>query len=189
MSTLKANNVRHTSSTVDNLALDSSGNVSVYGVGDVATALAAKAPTASPTFTGNVVWSGATLRADSNEVTTGQSTTSTSYTDLATVGPAVTVTTGTKALVIISTWMRNNTAGANVHASFAVSGATTRAASDNDDLFIKAVNNSTPALRASAAYIVEGLTAGSNTFTMKYKVSSGSADYEQRQISVIDMGS
>ena len=47
MSTLKANKVRNVSATVDNLELDSSGNVSVYGVGDVATALAAKAATSA----------------------------------------------------------------------------------------------------------------------------------------------
>ena len=47
MSTVKANKVRNVDATVDNLSLDSSGNVSVYGVGDLSTALAAKLTTPS----------------------------------------------------------------------------------------------------------------------------------------------
>ena len=68
MSTLKANKVRNVSATVDNLELDSSGNVSVYGVGDVATALAAKAPLASPALTGTPTVNGTAITALSGVV-------------------------------------------------------------------------------------------------------------------------
>jgi len=59
-------------------------------------------------------------------VATSQTTSSATYTDLATAGPAVTVTTGTKALVIVTTAFRD-TGGTNNLAwmSYAVSGATT----------------------------------------------------------------
>ena len=67
---------------------------------------------------------------DSETVATSQTTTSTSYTDLATTGPAVTVTTGARALVFYGAEMENTTSTALSAASVAVSGATTDAASD-----------------------------------------------------------
>lgn len=44
MSTVKAADFQHKDSVVANLSLNSGGGVSVYGVGDVSSALAAKAP-------------------------------------------------------------------------------------------------------------------------------------------------
>lgn len=140
--------------------------------------------TASPTFTGNLVWSGATLRASVAEVATEQTTTSASFTDLATVGPEVTVTTGTKALVTISCYSRNSGASAQ-NASFAVSGATTVAASDTVGTFGTGTTN----IWQSRTYLITGLTAGSNTFTMKYNTGGGTATFGRRHINVIDLGS
>lgn len=153
---------------------------------DLGSVLSAKAPTASPTFTGNVVWSGATLRASTAEVLTGQTTTSTTYTDLATAGPAVTVTTGTKALVILSAELYNNTASSYTMMSFAVSGASTVAASDNNRILLNASNQY---VDCSFAMVVTGLTAGSNTFTAKYKVTTGTGTFSARKIIVVDLGS
>lgn len=114
----------------------------------------------------------------------GETTTSTSYTDLTTSGPAVTVTTGTSALVIIAARMTNTTSGSECAASYEVSGATTSAASDARALAFNASSGS-PNLRASAAYLHTGLTAGSNTFTMKYRVSAGTGTFTYRNITVI----
>ena len=117
-------------------------------------------------------------------VATSQGTTSTSYTDLATVGPAVTLATGTKALVVITTSQEASIAGYNTYTGFAVSGATTIAAAD-----IRGIRLKTGA-QLSATYLVTTLTAGSNTFTLKYKAESGStANFLNREIAVIDMGS
>lgn len=115
----------------------------------------------------------------SAEVLTSQTTTSTSYTDLATAGPAVTLTTGTKALVIVQS-NQSSTAGSALMA-FAVSGASTIAASDD----YHAQNASTNALSACALISLTGLTAGSNTFTAKYRVSAGTGTYKNRRIAVI----
>ena len=149
--------------------------------------------TASPTFTGSVVWSSATLRADTATVDTQQTTTSTSYTDLATSGPAVTLTTGTKALVLITVDMLPGTAatGQDCSAAFAVSGATTRSAADAERLYVSAPTGATygPEMRATAAILVTNLTAGSNTFTLKYKVNAGTGIFRHRAITVVDMGS
>ena len=116
-----------------------------------------------------------------------QGTSSASYTDLATAGPSVTLTTGTKALVIISAQLRP-TGSSNPVIGYAISGATTAAADDNQQLSKNWGNDEY--IFASYAVIREGLTAGSNTFTLKYKnEGSGTADFRYRFISVVDMGS
>jgi hypothetical protein len=124
---------------------------------------------------------------DTATVATSQTTTSTSYTDLATAGPAVTVTTGTKALVIVSAFMQSPSS-AFAYTSFAVSGATTIAASDNYAFRgrVDGDNNQGIRINASRATVVT-LTAGSNTFTAKYKVDSGTGTFANRDIFVINL--
>jgi hypothetical protein len=117
-------------------------------------------------------------------VATSQTTTSTSFTDLATAGPAVTITTGTKALVIINVRTESSVAQRSF-TSYAVSGATTIAASDD----ISVLTSLDRGMRISIANRVSTLTAGSNTFTMKYRTESGTGYYSAREIIVIDLGS
>ena len=143
-----------------------------------------------PATTGTVAVQGEAYgRSATATVATSETTTSTSYVDLATAGPAVTVTTGTKALVIITARLNNSTSPQSAFASFAVSGATTVAADDAYQLMVQAASGGMPILRMSSSVIITGLTAGSNTFTMKYKVSANTGTYEKRNIVVIDMGS
>ena len=118
-------------------------------------------------------------------VNTLESTSSTTFTSLATAGPAVTLVTGTKALVTITATIDNGTPGSNqVYAGFAVSGATTIAANDDQALDHR-IGDSFATL--SGTYLVSGLTAGTNTFTMQYK--SGSAlvagRFQRRNIVVV----
>jgi len=116
-------------------------------------------------------------------VETSQSGNSGVYADPATAGPAVTLTTGTKALVTITASLNDNN-GNPLYASFVVSGASTVAASDANAIYAYGIN-----MRATASTLLTGLTAGSNTFTMKYRVNVGSGLVANREISVIDMGS
>ena len=119
-------------------------------------------------------------------VATSQSTTSSTMTDLTTAGPAVTLTTGTKALVIITANIFNATAANYSYMGFAVSGATTVAAGTAQALWTVGTNT----IQASAGYLVTGLTAGSNTFTNKYRTEvATTATFSNRSITVIDMGS
>ena len=126
-----------------------------------------------------------------NEVTPNESTTSSSYTDLSTPGPAVTLTTGTKALVIVTCFMQqNSSSGAYGFMSFAVSGASSVSATDTKAVYNRMVYSSDDGMRASAVTLLTGLTAGSNTFTAKYKASgAGTPSFNNRSIVVIDMGS
>ena len=121
-------------------------------------------------------------QATSATVNTSQTTTSTSYTDLATVGPAVTVTTGTSALVIVSLWLESS-GGTGKYASYAISGATTVAADDAWATSI--VPTGASGQRVSVTHHHTGLTAGSNTFTMKYRVAAGTGTHRDRHIVVI----
>jgi hypothetical protein len=121
-------------------------------------------------------------------VATYESTTSTTYTNLTTSGPAVTVTTGTKALVIITSSIYANASNRQAFMSYEVSGASTITASDTTALSIYAATVASNELRASSAS-VPTLTAGSNTFTAKYRISNSSASaiFSDRQIFVINL--
>jgi hypothetical protein len=122
-------------------------------------------------------------------VATSQTTTSTSYTDLATAGPSVTMTTGTKVLVIVSGYCNQMPQpGGRAYMDFAISGATTRSASDTTALLTRGDTNGDWWGRASVANR-ETVTAGSNTFTAKYKVSTSTGGWQDRSIIVIDLGS
>jgi len=119
-------------------------------------------------------------------VATQEATTSTSYTDLTTSGPAVTVTTGTRALVIVTANILAS-AGERSLMSFAVSGATTISASDTTAASRNQTSAGNGTDRRSAANYVT-LTAGSNTFTAKYKTAGGgNGEFGNREIFVINL--
>ena len=124
---------------------------------------------------------------DGTTVATSETTTSTSYADLATSGPAVTLTTGTMALVILTCQMSNNTAGQSAIMGFAVSGASTIAATDTKCLAYQSSANN-EATVSTAAYLIETLTAGSNTFTAKYRVSANTGTFLNRNLAVVPLG-
>ena len=121
-------------------------------------------------------------------VATSQSTTSESFTDLTTAGPAVTVTTGTKALVIIGGELYQGTADRGLYMGFAVSGATTIAANAATSIGMYYGANDQLASKFSGAFVVT-LTAGSNTFTAKYcrRGNSGTAAFNDRTIFVMNL--
>ena len=120
-----------------------------------------------------------------SDVSTSQSTSSTSYTDLTTAGPTVTATTGTTAIIVFGCqYDDNDNAGNNGFMSVAVSGASTVAASDTWAAFGSQGLNIE---NCSNGYLLTGLTAGSNTFTAKYKKSGGTttANFQKRWLMVI----
>lgn len=120
-------------------------------------------------------------------VTTSETTTNTSFVDLTTVGPAVnSITTGVNALVMITSELANNTVGAFSVAAYAVSGATTSAATTDKGIWLRAAT-ANQGIRCSTVHLETGLTAGSNSFTMKYAMTGGggTAEFQQRRIAVI----
>lgn len=107
-------------------------------------------------------------------VATSETRANATYGDLTTVGPTVSgLTTGTFALVIVAAQMSNNTNAGVAAMSVAVSGATTVAASDANSA-LSQVPTAANDFRRFSAVIPVTLTAGSNTFTAKYR--SGGVD-------------
>jgi len=116
-------------------------------------------------------------------VATSQTTTSTSFIDLATSGPSVTVTTGTSVLVFVSAFMENT--NEQVQCDFAISGATTRSASATTSLLLR--NNAGQGRVRATVVNLMTVTAGSNTFTMKYSVNGGTGTFAERAITVVPL--
>jgi hypothetical protein len=123
-------------------------------------------------------------------VATSQTTTSDSFTNLTTSGPAVTLTTGTKALVIVSAAITGGSGDANGIMSYAVTGASTVSNSDsnaaiNGDHYTDAY----PTQRRFSSASIVTLTAGSNVFTAKYRssYSGNSVTFANREIIVINL--
>lgn len=119
------------------------------------------------------------------DVAAAENTTSNTYTDLSTVGPTITVTTGTKALVIFTSAIECEDATIRtLSVSVAVSGASTIAAADDIALRLTGLDNKPT--QATMAHLFTTLTGGSNTFTMKYKsVGSVQVKFYRRQLIVI----
>lgn len=121
-------------------------------------------------------------------VSTSQNSTSTTYAALATA-LSVTATIGSSgmALVLISSNLQNNTQASRSYMSYAVSGATTKAAADDHCIAI-----GIPAAVAdmgyfSGAFLETGLTPGSNTFAAQHRVSATTGTFQNRRISVIPL--
>lgn len=115
---------------------------------------------------------------------TSESTSSSSYTDLATAGPSVTVTTGTKALVIVAAQAQQATANISMRIGIAVTGATSRAADDSQEWVADGLPATQP-ISYSRHRTFDDLTPGGNTFTLKYKTTSSTATFAEREIFVM----
>lgn len=122
----------------------------------------------------------------SARVDTTQSTTSTSYTNLATPGPAVTVETGPMALVWFAAKISNDTSNSLTKCSVAVTGATSISA--NDQWMLSTDGHTGDNFnRHSMAHLFTGLTPGNNTFTIRYAVGSNTGSFRLREILVLPL--
>jgi hypothetical protein len=114
-------------------------------------------------------------------------TTSTTYTATLSgspgTNPSVTLVTGTTALVSITLYLTTSLVAGTALASVAVSGATTIAATDNVGVMFD-ISTSNYAVQASWVGVIGGLTAGTNTFTMQYRTSGGTATFQRRNLTV-----
>jgi hypothetical protein len=148
--------------------------------------------TADSTQADGVIWAtpaSASPASAQNFVATAQSTTSTTYAALGTA-QAVTLTTGTKVLVLLSmsATSDNNTNNPRSFMSVAVSGATTTAASDANSVMSRCVQANVLNGRVGVAIFLT-CTAGSNTFTAQFRQPDFTGTFSDRQMIVIDLGS
>lgn len=125
----------------------------------------------------------------SADVTTAQTTTSTGYADLATAGPSVTITlaNGENVMVTVSAAISVATNPDQAYMSFAVSGASTLAASDANAAWGRFSGGNAYTIM-SRRTLFTASASGSHTFTAKYKFldggASSSARFEHRRIIV-----
>lgn len=122
-------------------------------------------------------------------VAANQTTGSTSYVDLATVGPSVSVQTNTKALVEIGGVLYSSALNDGALMTFAVSGATTVSSATNDGngvrLQMVSAGANVPQVSCYGKFLLTGLTAGVNTFKCQYAAfSGGTAGFVSRSITV-----
>lgn len=153
---------------------------------DLLETAAGKASAAGQFFVSTAANTLAARSLNSDVVATAQGTSSTSFTNLSTAGPTVTVTTGTSAVVFLTVRCSCSVAGGAGFASFDVSGATTVSASESKST-VTTSNGADEVYRVGITRTQTALTAGSNTFQMKYKVSSGSGTgtFTDREIMVL----
>lgn len=96
--------------------------------------------------------------------------------------PSVTLVTGTTALVVVSIGLSYNSSGSGAkYCAPAVSGATTRSASDD---YAWVWEGGLQGIGNSLSFVLTGLTAGTNTFTLNYKTTGGTALFQNRGIMV-----
>jgi len=149
----------------------------------------ATGPTGAAGLTGYTGYTGPTGTSGVNSATvyTNQTTTSLTPTDLSTVGPSVTMTTGTTVVVFITAFCTNNAAGFGNAAlmSIQVSGATTIAAPAGTNSLLYEAASSSDGVEFTTATYITGLTPGSNTFTAKYSVTAGTGSWSSRTIIVM----
>jgi hypothetical protein len=119
-------------------------------------------------------------------ITASESTSSTSYTNLTTAGPTLTnfpVPASGKVLITVTTGMQGSQGGSSCFMSFTGSGANSIAASDINALILGGNNLQ----RASASFVLTGLTAGNTTLTSQYKAAGGQCTFSNRSIWAIPL--
>jgi hypothetical protein len=120
------------------------------------------------------------------QITAGESTTSTSYTATltnASTGPSVTVACGPRALVAFHTRQITSVNNINAWTSYTISAPTNLAASDNWAVSYDVVGTQ---VYHGLTLIEPNVTAGTNTFTMQYRVGgSATATFGSRRINVV----
>ncbi len=146
----------------------------------------AKATAASQLFVSTGANAITTRSPSTTSVSTNENTTSTSYTDLTTPGPSLSVACGTIALVYFAASQANDTANSACLSSVEVTGASSVSASDSWALLSDGVQAGN-FVRYGMFHVFTGLTAGTNTFTMKYRAGSSTARFQRREIAVIPL--
>lgn len=154
--------------------------------GDLNETAAAKATAAGQLFVSTAVNVLAPRAPQAASVDAAESTASiASYGDLATVGPFVTVTLTSAAIVMFSAQISNGTGGGGGFVSYGITGPTSFFA-PNGHVIRKISSNPGEAEQFGKVNWQAGLSAGSNIFGLKYTTpTGGTATFQFRDILVI----
>ena len=145
----------------------------------------AKATAAGQIFVSSAANSITARTINADLITTQETTTSTTYADMATTGPTMTGTTSASAIVAIYCNQFSSNGNA-AWMSYDISGATTDPSSDNRAVQLLGLS---PGQHLGATFFHSNiLTAGTNTFTAKYRISTtGTATFSSRRLLLIPM--
>lgn len=169
------------------------------GLGSVEnTALSTWAGSASITTLGTIgtgVWNGTdilvsklNLGQDSATTAAEEGTTSTTFTDLGTVGPTITYvpSVNTTVLLLWTAKVNNSVVGGRSFMGVDISDATTVAVADATSAWMR-VTSSSDYFSITGIQLVT-LTAGSNTIRVKYRVDANTGTFANRTLIMIPLG-
>jgi hypothetical protein len=131
---------------------------------------------------------GSALASGTATVATAQTTTSNTFVDLTTTGPAVTVTVNTKVMVIVSCEFSSASASQYGAMGFAASSGNTVAAARTKAYIGCTADDGTSStvFAGSRTIMLTGLTPGSTVFTAKYSsLTGGTVSFSNRDITVV----
>ena len=123
---------------------------------------------------------------DSLDVATAETTASSSYGDLTTVGPTrtVQVVAGQTVLVVVSAQISSDTSGEEGFMTYAASGAATVAAADSNAANVRSASGNAWATSTRVSFVT-ATSAGTLTIASKYKRSAaGTARFANRRLLV-----
>lgn len=112
----------------------------------------------------------------------------TSYANTTTPGPAVTATSSAKALIFTSGFMQAAVSSQSIYMAHEVSGATSISAADTWALEHRGAGGTSDIINATRCHLETALNSGSNTYTVKYRVSATNtpnATVQRRHLTVI----
>jgi hypothetical protein len=146
--------------------------------------------TADPTKTAGLGWAPGLGAARAGLVVTTEGTTSSGYTDLATIGPTVSTTVGPsgRLLVALTANLRHSAAGGDAVMGFVMTGATSRAAFYADSLVFRS-DSAGQLAQMSHVEVIDSLNPGDHTVQAKYRVDtlSGTATFSNRRLLVVPL--
>jgi hypothetical protein len=120
-------------------------------------------------------------------VSASEGTSSTSYVDLATVGPSVTFESGSNALVFHAAHLANDNLNAQSIQSWAISGDTTRGALDEIGIIVDGIAAGNQWALCSMDLLTT-LNEGTNTITCKYRAGgAGTMQASDRFLAVLPL--
>lgn len=123
-------------------------------------------------------------------VATEETTTGTSYTDLATDGPTITYDPGATqtVLILFGSYIANSAIGNTTYVSVNISGATTLAATDSNSLRLRPSGTNGQEVISGTFSLITTLNSGSNSIRLKYRTEAGTGTFGARFVIMIPLG-
>lgn len=129
------------------------------------------------------------LSQDSATTATEETTTSTSYADLSTVGPSISYSPGATQTVLLlyGCYCSNSSVGNTTFVTPVISGATTLAAADSNAARLRPTGTSGQEVVSISRMMLTTLSSGANTIKLQYRVEGGTGSFGSRFLIMIPL--